>query len=299
MIGAARTHRLPAALRRALLLRRPALLAAVGAIVVSYGLHHTRPLDGHDFLVTLLMAATATAVALAVAALAHPAQHQLPLVITLGPDGAKVRAVGADDLDFCAALHAETLPHGFFAELGHRFLRAYLATFVASPHAVALLLTAHDEPVGMVVGILRPRAHTRWVVRHRGTRLALLGCLALATRPRLALHFARTRIARYRRAWGRRSAAPAAEPPEQPAVLSHVAVAPGAQGQGLGAQLVDAFVDAARAAGSPRVVLVTLAGESGAAGFYRARGWLESGRSHDFDGEPVIEFTLPLRQGDE
>lgn len=294
MSGAARTGR-PVALHLVRLIRNPALLAAIGAIAVSYGLHHTRPLDGHDVVVLLLMAATATAVALAVAALARPAKRELPVVITLGLDSAGIRAVGADDLDFCAALHAETLPHGFFVGLGQRFLRAYLATFVASPHAVALLLTAHDTPVGMVVGILRPRAHTRWVLRHRGTQLASLGCLALATRPRLALHFARTRIARYRRAWGRRSTSPAAEPPEQPAVLSHVAVAPGAQGQGLGAQLVDAFVDAARAAGSPRVVLVTLAGDRGAAGFYRARGWLESGRSRDFDGEPVIEFTLPLR----
>ena len=192
-------------------------------------------------------------------------------------------------------MHAETLPHGFFVELGHRFLRAYLATFVASPHAAVLLLTMQDAPVGMVAGILRPRSHRRWVLRHRGVRLALLGGLALAARPRLALRFGRTRIARYRRAWSRRSTSQAPEPEGQPAVLSHVAVAPGAQGAGLGTMLVDAFVAAARDAGSPRVVLVTLAGENGAAGFYRRHGWVENGLRCDFDGEPMIELTLSLR----
>lgn len=294
MISTARASQ-RAAVKRARLLRRLAPLAALGVIGISYGLHHMSPLDGHDLLVTLLMVATATVVALSFAAFARTAEQQLPVVVTLRSGSAGIRAAGTDDLDFCAALHAETLPHGFFAELGHRFLRGYLATFVASPHAVALLLTANDAPVGMVVGIFRPRAHARWVSRHRGIRLALLGGMALATRPRLALRFARTRTARYRRAWSRRSTSPATEPAGQPAVLSHVAIAPGAQGAGLGAQLVDAFVDAAREAGSPRVVLVTLAGESGAAGFYRHQGWFESGLHSSSDGDPLIELTLPLR----
>lgn len=298
MIGAARESQL-AAVRRARFVRRLAPVAALAAAGTSYGLHHMAPFEGHELGVILLILAAAGVVALIPVALARAAERQLPVVVTLRPGDGDIRAVTPDDLDFCATLHAETLPHGFFAELGHRFLRAYLATFVASPHAVALLRTAQDTPVGMVVGMLRPPAHARWVLRHRGLRLAFLGGMALAVRPRLALRFARTRIARYRRAWGRRSAAPSPDPAGQPAVLSHVAVAPGAQGAGLGAQLVDAFVDAARAAGSQRVVLVTLAGESGAAGFYRRRGWVESGRRGSSDGEPLIEFTLPLHPEEE
>jgi GNAT superfamily N-acetyltransferase len=296
MIRAARESQLATA-RRARLLRRLAPAVALAASGISYGLHHTRPLDGHDLSVVLLFVGAAAVVAMVFAALARTAERQLPVVVTLQPGSAEIRAAGTDDLDFGAALHAETLPHGFFAELGHRFLRAYLATFVASPHAVALILTVHDAPVGTVFGILRPGAHARWVLRHRGPRLALLGGIALAARPRLALRFARTRLTHYRRAWGRRRTSPTAEPAGQPAVLSHVAVAPGAQGAGLGGQLVEAFVEAAREAGSPRVELVTLAGRDGASGFYRRLGWIESGPHTNFDGQPTLIFSLPLRPG--
>ena len=280
--------------RRARLLRRLAPVAALAAAGSSYGLHHTEPLDGHELRVALLVVSAAAAVAFVFAAVARTAERQLPVIITLSPCSSEIRAIGPDDLDFCTVLHAETLRHGFFAELGNPFLRAYLETFVSSPHGVALLLTARDAPVGMVVGILRVRAHVRWVLRHRGLRLALLGVMALAVRPRLALRFARTRIARYRRAWRQRNAAALPEHAGQPAVLSHVAVAPGAQRSGLGAELVRAFVDVARAAGSGRVVLTTLAGEAGAAGFYRRQGWIERGPHRDFDGQAALGFSLPL-----
>lgn len=259
-----------------------------------YGLHHTTPLTGHGLSITLVVIAAAAVVAVIPTALGRRAERQLPVVLALRPGAADIRAIETDDLDFGAALHAETLPHGFFAELGHRFLRAYLATFVDSPHAVALLVSAQDAPVGTVVGILRPDEQARWVLRHRGVRLALIGGIALAARPRLVLRFARTRISRYRRAWGRRRASPASGSTGQPAALSHVAVAPGAGGGGLGGQLVHAFVDAARDAGCSRVVLATLAGENGAAGFYRRLGWVERTPHRDFDGQSMISFSLQL-----
>lgn len=283
-----------AAVRRARLLRYLAPLAALAAAGIAYGLHHTAPFAGHGLAVVLSVIFAAAVVALVPAGLARRAERQLPVVLTLRPGSADIRTVETDDLDFCAALHAEKLPQGFFAELGHRFLRAYLATFVASPHAVALLVSAHDTPVGTVVGILRPAAHARWVLRRRGVGLALRGGMALAARPRLALRFVRTRISRYRRAWGHRRAPSTSGSTGQPAVLSHVAVAPGADRAGLGSQLVDAFVDAARGAGCPRVVLVTLAGENGAAGFYRRLGWVESSPHRNFDGQSTIAFSLPL-----
>lgn len=263
------------------------------AIVTTVGFDPFSSLERRDVGISLGVLAV-IAVAVVVTLHARVRSRELPSEVTLRPGSARVRRIRPDDLDFCAALHAETLPHGFFAELGVRFLRAYLATFVASPHAVALLVEADETPVGMIVGILRPSAHTRWVVHSRGVRLALLAGLALATRPRLAVRFARTRISRYRRVWSARKAAPAVEPAGQPAVLSHVAVVPAVQGAGLGAQLVDAFVDAARAAGCRRVVLVTLAGDAGAAGFYLRHGWTTSGLRRDFDGEPMTELTLPL-----
>lgn len=286
-----------AALRRARLLGRLGPVAALAAAGSMYALHHTS-LDGHGLWVALLIVAAAAFVAVFPAALARSAERQLPVVVTVRPGSAEIREVRMDDLDFCAALHAQTLPHGFFAQLGHRFLRAYLATFVASPHAVALLVTAHDVPVGMVVGVLRPNAHGRWVVRRHGVRLALLGGMALACRPRLALRFFRTRVAKYRSVWARRRMPPLNEARAQPAVLSHIAVAPGAQRARLGGQLVEAFVEAARAAASTRVVLTTLADENGAAGFYRRHGWVEETPRRGLDGQSMIGFSLVLDAGE-
>ena len=292
-MSATREHQL-AVVRRSRLLRRVAPVSAVAVAGVAYGLHHTTLLAGHGLGVILVVVSAAATVALAPFAVAQSAERQLPVIITLGRGSSEICAVEKDELDFCAALHAEKLPHGFFAELGHRFLRAYLETFVASPHAVALLVKSHGAPVGMVVGVLRPASHARWVLRRRGLRLALLGGLALATRPRLALRFVRTRLARYRRAFGRRGSLPTTMETGQPAVLSHVAVTPGAEGAHLGTQLVQAFVAAARDAGCSSIVLVTLAGENGAVGFYRRLGWVESSPHRNFDGQPMIAFSLQL-----
>lgn len=281
--------------RRARLLRRIAPVAALSAAALPYAVHHGTPLDGHGVSILFVIAAAAAIVVVVQAAFARAVEQQLPSVLSLRPDSVAVRPIGNADLDFCAALHAETLPHGFFAQLGHRFLKAYIGTFVASPDAVALLATGGDTRVGMVVGMIRPAAHTRWVMRHHGPRLALRGLLGLAFRPRLAILFARTRVPRYRRAWNRRRPTPDGEAAVQhSALLAHVAVLPGAQGSGVGSTLVDAFVNAARDAGCREVILTTLDGPEGAGGFYRRRGWAERGTSLDFDGNSVLAFALPL-----
>ena len=287
-----------ATVRRARLLRRLAPVAALAATGASYGLHHTTPLKGHSVGVILLFVSAAAGVALVFAALAATTERRLPVVVTLRPGGTRLRPAEMADLDFCTSLHGETLPHGFFAQLGYAFLRAYLATFVSSPHAAAFVVTADGTPVGMVVGVLRGRAHRHWVLRHRGFRLAALGSAALAVRPRLALRFARTRLVRYSRALRDEGVARVTAKEGQPAVLSHVAVAPGADGAGLGGRLVEAFVEAARAAGAQCVVLATLSGEEGAAAFYRKLGWSESGLASGFDGQSMILFSLPLRSGE-
>ena len=269
-------------------------VAAVATILIAYGLHHVSPLDGHSVGVTLVIVAAAALLVGIFRVLAPDTEQRLPVIVTLRRDSFRVRELRTEELDFAVALHAETLPHGFFAELGPRFLRAYLATFVSSPHAVALAVEGAGSPLGTVVGILRPSAHARWTLRHHGVRLALLGVLALFVRPRLAIRFARTRLARYRRAWARRSGGAPVASLGEPAVLSHLAVVPGAQGAGLGGGLVEAFVEAVRATGCRRIVLVTLAGPRGAAGFYERLGWTEAARRTGFDGEPLTELTLEL-----
>jgi hypothetical protein len=59
------------------------------------------------------------------------------------------------------------------------------------------------------------------------------------------------------------------------------------------AALVDRFVAEARAAGASRAVLVTLAGDAGAAPFYDRLGWQRAGEQNR-DGQTTSMFVLPL-----
>ena len=275
------------------------LLASLAA-VVGYGAHHASPLSEHTAITVLLAVAASVVVALVLLLVESGRRHAaLAPVVVAAPGTVGVRPAEGSDAAFCAALHAEALPHGFFVSLGPRFLRAYYRTFLDSPHAIALVAVAAEHPVGMVVGITAPRAHRRLVLRKHGPRLALAGLAALVTRPLVGLRFARTRLARYLRAWRRDRGEPEGQAPERAdtpraAVLSHIAVTPGARGAGIGALLLERFEAAAREAGAGRIVLVTLEGEGGAGPFYAAHGWT-SGPAHPTpDAETMREWTLDL-----
>jgi len=174
------------------------------------------------------------------------------------------------DLAVAARLHAALPPHGFFAFLGLRYLRAYYGTFLASPHAIGLAADLEGQPVGVLVGTSANAAHYHWVIRHRGLRLAILAASAMLLRPAVAAWFLRTRLRRYGRrvlrvvlARTRRGGRPKSTDAAggDTAVLTHVMVADQARGRGAGAALVERFATAAKAAGARSAVLVTFAGE--------------------------------------
>lgn len=205
------------------------------------------------------------------------------------------------DVAFAARLHADALPHGFFASLGEPYLRAYYRSFLTSPHACALVARLQDEPIGFVVGVLDPQAHRRFTIRRHGARLALRGAGALLRRPPLGLNFMLTRLGRYTKGITRTLCPRRAQPltDEQGAafsglgVLSHVAVMPAERGSGVGEVLVDAFVTAARRAGLRRIELLTLADELGATTFYDRLGWRRT--EELMDGElHFVKFELAL-----
>lgn len=216
------------------------------------------------------------------------------------PASLEVRPAATAELDRTARLHARTLPEGFFARLGARFLRRYHHAFAASPQAEVLVARDRNHPAGMLVGTYDNAAHYRWVAHHRARRLALAGLAALLQRPRLAAEFVVTRTGRYARALGRfvrgRAVGASASEPQEPdrvAVLTHVAVDPAAQGAGVGRSLVGEFVERARRAGADEVRLITPADGPGPE-FYRSLGWRHLRVRRAADGTVVEEFVLPL-----
>ena len=249
--------------------------------------HHPSP--------PLLSGVLAGLAGIVVSLLARPARADVQVAVRRGE--ASVGPMLPEHLDRAADLHLEALPHGFFADLGPRFLRAYYATFLASPHAVALAAVSGGQLLGVVVGPVRPSAHRRWVLRRRGRQLALRGLAALVVRPKVALWFIRTRVGRYISAWrrGRAAASGSAEPgpSEEPAVLSHLAVLERARGEGIGRALASAFVREVGRAGAARVVLVTLEGDAGAGRFYAREGWEDEGVRDGADGQRMRFFAHP------
>ncbi|MGH2600221.1 MAG: GNAT family N-acetyltransferase [Egibacteraceae bacterium] len=154
----------------------------------------------------------------------------------------------------------------------------------------------------MLVGTTANRAHYAWVARHQTVPLGCAGLLGLARRPAVAWTFLRTRGARYAKALlrlARRKRSSEArtdgvQAREDVAVLTHVAVTPGARGNGAGALLIDAFLKRAAAAGRTRVQLVTLEGSRGAGGYYRRHGWTFEGPTAPRDGQVFERFRYEL-----
>lgn len=275
------------------------LAVAFVAAALGYTLHHVPFLEDHAMLSAVLSLAVAGVSAVAVGIVVVPGRRRvLPVVVMAPPTGSRVEPLTRRELEFCAALHREALGHGFFVELGDRFLRAYYAGFLDSPHAVAVGATVGGQRVGFLVGAVRARAHSRWVLGHRAPLLALLALAGLARHPRAGFRFVKTRLGRYARAWRRHRHGEHEPQPSggDPAVLSHVAVVLGARATGAGRALVEAFVDETRGSGAERALLTTLAGDDGAGRFYERLGWTRSAIHTTADGRPVEEWSLDLRE---
>jgi GNAT superfamily N-acetyltransferase len=271
--------------------------AAIAAAALGYSIHHVGPLEGHALETVVFGVGLATLIAAVPAAVAASRQD-LPQLIPATPGSYDVRAADAGDASFCAAVHTECLAHGFFTQLGSSFLRAYHRTFVDSPHAVAFVATVGDVRVGMLVGVIRPDAHARWVMRHRGVPLAILGAIGLLRRPVTAIRFLRLRASRYVRGWRRKRRRDIAPPAHaESAVLSHVAVRPGARRSGAGRRLVTAFIDACRTHDVPRATLLSLESSPGAGAFYAELGWRPGRVRITPDGLRMREWILFPRDG--
>lgn len=198
-----------------------------------------------------------------------------------------VRPLCHEDLDWTARLHRRGLRPSFFSALGPGYLRAYHATFVTSPHALALAATLDGDPAGFVLVTTNGPAHYRNVLRRSGLRLCCRGAAALLVRPALLVHFVSTRSRRYLRGarrLGRSTPKAAMARLQRPtAEIVHIVVEERARGFGVGSQLMSHVELAARGLGSE----VLEAKTADAAAFYCANGWTRVGAANDLDGHQM------------
>lgn len=194
----------------------------------------------------------------------------------------EIRPLARDDLMWSASLHSAQLPHGFFAQLGVRYLRTYHASFITSPHALGMVAIVEGEPTGFLLATTDSAAHYRHVLRYSGLPLILRGGFALARRPRLLARFVSTRARRYARGARRLRQRPVARIlARRPAAeVVHIAVEPGSAGRGVGRSLLVHAEAALAGMGARRVLAKTV----DAGGFYAALGWGKRGPSADLEG---------------
>jgi ribosomal protein S18 acetylase RimI-like enzyme len=212
----------------------------------------------------------------------------------------RLRDMREEDLAFVVEQHLYHFPDGFFARLGRRFLREYYRSLLTGPAAVTTVAEVSGRPAGYLVGVTAPVEHREHVLSRHGRRLALCAAIGMLLRPSTALCFLRTRAGRYAKKLLRRgrACAPVTRPTgEAPAVLTHVAVAPTAQDNGVGSALIERFEHEAACAGCDRLVLVTASGEDGAGPYYRRRGWRAVEEHRTPDGLRLTTFDRPVRQG--
>ncbi len=210
------------------------------------------------------------------------------------------RRMATDDLPFVVDQHLHHFPDGFFARLGPNFLAEYYRAFLTGSSVSATVAEIDGEPVGYLVGVADPTAHREHVVQEHGRSLVMRALAAMLVRPALALLFLRTRTGLYARKLLRRGMKPveAADPARHvpTAVLTHVAITPDEQSNGIGSELIRRFDDEVADEGCEQLTLVTASGADGAGPYYEARGWTPCGERCTPDGLWLTTYQRPVGQ---
>lgn len=210
-----------------------------------------------------------------------------------------IRPAAEEDLKLMASNMIRHLPEGLFPRLGKRFVRRWMQTFLTEQYGVALVAVTIDAPrqqVGFLIGSTNQVRHVADVLHHHKWSLLFSGLAALCLRPRVLLHFLRTRARPYLRRITGRTNNPGVETLPRPAtaVITSLVVLPTLRGGGIGRFLVEDFLDRAAADRASLAELVTTAGAAGAGDFYGKIGWTCVEERHSKDGTPIHTYHRSL-----
>jgi ribosomal protein S18 acetylase RimI-like enzyme len=180
-------------------------------------------------------------------------------------------------------LHMRAFPGFFLTFMGSRFLAEFYRAFLSEPTAVAVIAENDAGCVcGAAVGALNPAGFFKRLLLRRWWAFCLTGMTAVVRQPAIVPRL--FRAVRYR----------GESPPGEPrALLSSIAVAPEAQGKGVGRLLVERWVAEARARGARGCFLTTDADNNEAVNaFYRKLGWTVESTHTTPEGRRMNRYVL-------
>lgn len=198
----------------------------------------------------------------------------------------RVQPLTRDQLSEAARVHAIAFPGFFLSSLGPAILREFYRAHLLSPTATALAAT--DEAgrlVGIATGTTSARTFYREMVLRNPARIVAAAAVALLRRPSAV----RRVIA------GLRHGAPTPWPTGNAALLSSICVDPDQRSEGIGAQLLEAWVQNMRSLHAQRAFLTTDAkGNDRVMGWYVSQGWSLLGTFTRADGRVMAAYTRDI-----
>jgi ribosomal protein S18 acetylase RimI-like enzyme len=194
-----------------------------------------------------------------------------------------IRPMADADTEAVVAVHLAAFPSFFLTFLGPGFLRELYRGIVADPTGLAYVALVSGRPVGFVAGTTMPARFYSRLARRRAIRFGIAALPAFLRRPSI--------LPRLLRAFGKSGSAAPDESGR--AELMSIAVLPGEQTRGGGAQLVARFADEAFERGASAVYLTTDAlGNDAVNRFYLRCGFVLARSFTTPEGRTMHEYEL-------
>lgn len=201
-----------------------------------------------------------------------------------------VRELQSEQLGEVVDVHMRAFPSFFLSFLGPRFLRVFYGSFVSDPTGIGVVAEENGHVLGVAVGPQYPQSYFRKLLKRRWLAFCTASLGAILRRPSVVIRLYQAIFYRGESPTG---------PPR--ALLSSLAVAPETQGRGIGAALVRAWVEQAKARGCNGAYLTTDADDNDPVNaFYQRLGWVLQASYTTPQGRRMNRYVLdfPTAGGD-
>lgn len=197
-----------------------------------------------------------------------------------------IKRMKLKDVPAVVSIHLESFPGFFLSFLGSYFLRLYYSGICIASEGIAFVYWDDGgNPLGFVAGSINPRRFYERLFKRYWLHFIMASLKALWQKPRIIFKLARVLFYPSRNPIG-----------DNMAGLYSLAVHPRSQSNGIGKQLVAAFIDEARKRNVQRIFLTTDADHNDKINFfYQKRGFLFARRYTTPEGRRMNELWMELK----